>query len=65
MKDNKIKFIHSMGFVGSSYSMKIDDTKYSFGFVSEDEARELVKEKLTELNIEYNQDIEFKWDGTI
>ena len=60
-----IDFYHSMGFVGSSYSMKIDEKTYYFGFVSEKEARELAKEKLTQLNITYNDGIEFKWDGTL
>jgi len=54
-----------MGVVGSSYSMMIDEKKYSFGFISEIEAKKLAKEKLKELNIKYNDNIEYKWDGTI
>jgi len=65
-KSVEIKFYHSMGFVGSSYSMKIDDKRYSFGFVNEDEAKKLAIKKLKNLEIEYDEsDIDFKWDGRL
>ena len=61
----EIKFWHSMGFVGSSYSMNVDGKKYSFSFVNEDEAKDIAIKKLGELNIEYDDEIVFEWDGTL
>ena len=64
--DMEIKFWHSMGFVGSSYSMEIDGKNYSFGFVNEDEAKVLAIKKLKELEIEYDDsEIDFIWDGSL
>ncbi len=62
----EIKFWYSMGFVGLSYSMEINGKKYSFGFVNEDEAKDLSIKKLKELEIEYDEDdIDFIWDGSL
>jgi hypothetical protein len=54
-----------MGFVGSTYCMEIDDTYYDFGFVTEDVANFMAKNKLKELNINYDKEIVFEWDGSL
>ena len=57
-----IKYWHSCGFVGSSYSMDVDNKHYSFGFDNEDECK-ILKDQY-DVDIEPNE-IEFKWDGTL
>ena len=62
-----IKYWYSCGFVGSSYSMDVDNKHYSFGFHNEYECRIKASKILKD---EYGVDIEpneivFKWDGTL
>jgi len=62
-----IKFVLSIGFVGSDYSMVVNNTYHCFGFVSEDEAKdEAIKILKSLYNISmYKEDIKFEWDGTL
>ncbi len=63
----EIKFWHSCGFVGSSYSMDVDGKHYSFGFDNEEDCKIKASKILKdEYNIEKElNEIEFVWDGTL
>jgi hypothetical protein len=62
----EIKFWHSCGFVGSSYSMDVNGKHYSFGFDDENECKiKASKILLDEYSIDIKpEDIKFVWDGT-
>ena len=62
-----IRFWHSCGFCGSSYSMDVDGEHHSFGFEHEDESRLLALKILKDTyGIDFNpDDVKFVWDGTL
>jgi hypothetical protein len=65
MGNKDIKFWYGMGFAGSSYTLEVNGGKYRFEWMSEEKARQMIMDKLKELNIPYTKEIIFEWDGTL
>lgn len=66
----EIKFWYGGGFAGESYIMQVNDKYYQLctnlgGEIGNKEAVEIAKQKLSELNIDFKDDIVFKWNGTM
>ena len=66
----KIKFYWNGSFLGSNYSMKIDDNEIHLGLgcVSEESEakKQIIKILKSDYNLEYtNEDIKFEWGGRL
>ena len=66
----EIKFLQGSGFAGDTYTLKVDDRYYHLctnlgGAAGDDQAKKIELNKLTELGIDFKEEIKFKWDGSL